>query len=293
MKRNTSKVLALCILSALCTLPVMGQLKNTTPASQKYQPKPVEPVAALETDINKVKPDFIRAVYNGNLEGVKKILRNNFLHAPALLRTKMSTTHKYKEETVVAYPVCIAAAKGYNSLIKYMVKFAPSLLKEKCENSWGNLWDAAIENQKIDTAILLLDLGVNPSENQRNVPPFAKVALFVQNATQLQKIIPVLLDKKINPNNLFNAHSNWIGDGFFNAASENNIHFITTLRDEMKKRGQQPVAELRTLRCPGHDDFNELRASEQILENSSQAKLLRKYGVKVNVRAKSDLYGCE
>ncbi len=288
MKRNTSKVLALCILSALCTLPVMGQLKNTTPASQKYQPKPV---AALETNINKDKPAFMRAVYKGDIEKVKEILGKNALHL-SLLRIKMNTTTNTLG-TVNTYPVCIAAAKGYTSLTKYMLQVAPSLKNVNCENSYGNLWDAAVENGNGDTAIMLLNSDVDPQSLKRifDTPPFVQVAMFIKNDTQLKKLISMLLNKGVHANDVFITHQGGReGDGFFHAANNNHTSFITTLRDELKKRGQQPVAELRVSYCPGSVSVNK---DKQNLYDSPQAKLLRAYNVKTNVKAYVGNVGCE
>lgn len=287
LKRQTCMLLAVCVLSALCTLPVMGQLKNTTPANQKYQ---LKPVAALETDMNKIKSDFKRAVYDGDIAAVKKILGNNSLYTTVLLRTKMYSRMGRRDKNEAVYPICVATQKGYHELVKYMLAKDPSLKNVTCGEYKYDLFDLALVSKKADTAILMFDLLQWAKSN-----PLAVYTEYFRDRAQLQKLIPALLDRGLNPNEILVENKFWDGDAFFKAAQKKNINFLTILRDEMKKRGHQNLtAEIREYYCSGpyvtSDDV--IRMVKQ-MENSSEAKLLKKYGIKVHAQAETTWYGCD
>ncbi len=247
-------LLAVCVLSALCTLPVMGQ-KKATPASQKYQPKAI----SLDRDINAIKPDFMRAVYNGDVATVKKILEKNMLYSTVLLRTKMYNGIGVDGENLATYPICIATQKGYNEMIKYMVKKDPTLTEVICvQDTFMTPIRVAIRlYHRADTTILLHDLA------GRKMFSFEDLMAFSDRG-QLQKLIPALLDRGVNFNEIDNFRHVCAGDAFVEAARYDNVNFIIVLRDEMKKRGKKPVAVMGGER------------------SDSMIKLLKQYGIKID-----------
>ena len=285
MKRHLVPLVAF-VLTTVCALPVMGQWLP------EYQPEKtnnkVEKFVKEKATLAQIEQEFMRAVRKGDTATVKKLVEEN--PYTVLLRKRMQSQlkdskywweEKHTQTVLHAFvlPICIAAGNGHNELIKYMAKKDPSLLKVRCENSDGNLVNVAIENKHFDTATMLLKMKVSPNATLHH-PDWTPLTTFIMTAwhatdlATLKKLIPALLDMGADPNAQFGyICSSTDDDAFYKAAEVGNVNFITVLRDELKKRGKNPVSK-----CTSHGVYH------SAITDSTEGKLLRKYGVEVEVR---------
>ncbi len=269
MKRSMGILLALYLLSA-AYMPVMGQSLS----QKKFQPQPLAILSSTRTQ--QLKKKFVRAVWAGDLKTVQNLVEHNSWII--FLREKINSPQP-------VYPICVAASNGHNALVKYMIAKDPSLLKVQCENSGGNLFDVAIENKKADTAALLLSFKKMRPGADPQMPPFVKVATYIRDRAALQKVIPALLQTKADPNQLYRDKKQPIvGDAFYEAAGHKNIHFITVLRDEMKKHGQ-PIAQVVEYLCPNYTPEQKTGAVD-LVRHSPRVELLEQNGVIVYITTK-------
>ena len=240
--------------------------------------------------MNKIKSDFKRAVYDGDVAAVKKILENNSLYTTVLLRTKMYSRMGRRDENEAVYPICVATQEGHHELVKYMLAKDPSLKNVTCGEYEYDLFDLALVSKKADTVILLFDLLKRAKWN-----PLAVYTPYFRDRAQLQKLIPALLDRGLNPNEIWVEHCGYDGDAFFKAVQNKNINFLTVLRDEMKKRGHRNLtAEIREYYCSSpYVTSDKIIRMVRDMENSDEAKLLRQNGIKVHAQAETTWYGCD
>ena len=275
IKKGQYGILAIIALAVMCALPAQGQWLP------EYMPKfSGNTFAARVGEAFKV---FAKAVKAGDLAAIQKIVKENPTSYVSIFSTKIQNRNGQQ-----VYPICVAVERGYDDVIKYMTQNYKDIVKQKCGND--DIWNVAIKNKKAHTAVLVWKLGT-----PFNMPPFVKVAYTVKDARMLKTIIPGFLASKANPNQVYvDRYGMTEGDSFYEAARLQNIHFITLLRDEMKKHNRVAQASVQVHHCPplNNSDRYYVQGLVDKVKQGNAAKLLEKLHVKVNVEAVETSYGC-
>ena len=247
------------------------------------------------TEKNPLWPDsqdrvaFYEAVKKGDVASVKKIVEA-FPLAPLL------TDFVQDKDKKGVFPICVAAENGSVDVLKYMVQKRPQLLRVACQNEERTLFSVAVENKQWDTAALLVSL---------NAPLwphiFAETAMQIKDVVGLKKIIPALLNiGKVSASERVFLDYGKQADPFYIAALHKNSHFVTILRDEMKKQNQEVIAKFKFITCPPPGPYYTLHGytSEELetikeKENSTEARFLRERGVPLYVSIEYDARDCD
>ncbi len=260
---------------------------------------------------------FVSAVRTGNLSVVKYFIET---YPDSDLLDKTIVNEK-GEKTI---PICIAAANGHTDLVNYILEQRPSLVNARCylkdkpffiyqgDDERTPLWET-IENIHADTALSLLshnasakqkDTRYTGSDSRRMIwydgdfdrtVPLIKVAEVFKDKKTLKELIPALLRAGASPRTL-KGMGTFSSDAFFFAAMNENINFITILRDEIKKQGETPKSEYYKWECNesylaswqnGKTTYeeriqkikDERKKELESINNSKEVSLLKKNGI--------------
>ena len=250
--------------------PAAKAEENTTNFLEKFVVSPA------------TEKEFAQAVRKGDVATVKRLVEK-YLWKPFL------TTKIYDNNKKLANPVCVAAANGRTDLLKYMHTYHAKAFSLECEG--GNAFDAALNAKQVDTAILLMNLKVPTSTEDK--PALAKVAKTITDVGSLKKIIPALLNSGEQATDInIDKHYSINGDAWYEAAGVKNVNFITALQSELKKRGQTAVSKVITWSCPGWS-YESAQRWEKNFREGEMGRFLTQHNVKISYDVWETWYGCD
>lgn len=283
MKKIMFTSVIVAVLLAVCIVPGVSQEFEFPSKGQlnfiKSEKKWLVPMA-------KDKKAFVEAVKEGNIAKVKKIM-SDFPAYPFLeFRIpvgKEICLYPVSSE-VPMYPTCIAAINGRTELLKYMTtQLQADLSWYGCGELGRDLFEAALENNRLDTAEALIALNYKGF-----TPKLAVIAENIKDKTTLKRLIPLVLDtlaigKVYNELHYFPMRD-YESDALYRAADLGNVNFIIVLKDELKKRGiNKPVAKyIGIVDAYNRDSFERL---EESAKKSEAGLLLKRYGIDIYVGA--------
>ena len=264
------------VLAGMCSSLVKAQ----TPGQSFVDTIAVQAAASAA----KLQATMNKAIMSGNRTQVQSLIATD--------KNRVYMRMPIRGEKWQEYAYCMAARYGKTEILQDMAALVPAILKEaKCAGE--TVLDVAIQNKQWDTANRLVAKKVPMNDAEEDLYSLVNV----KNKTVLAQLIPPVL--AANPNltdgKCWRCPEDWDrADPFYLAALNNNVNFITTLRNEMKKKGKQVESSYTVVDCAHYYRTSwgiSQEESEKTREgfvnrvkNSKETKLLAANGVPVNVK---------